>query len=407
MKKIFLLFIILIGVIFVVGCEQTTSMGYTIKYYYEAIEDETYVLEEAKNFISSKEGEVTITPETKEGFTFNEHISVLTGQVTLNSKPTFFLYYDRNSYDVIFNVDGSLYESIEAKYGEIISIENPMKTGYQFTSWKIEQTATTFDMSNPIDGNYILNATFERTDEPLEDPYDYSGYYAGAKGLYEDELVSFLHQLLNTGFDGVTYGDARYMLDDTDQDLSNVDNVILVYLGTSVSGTWDAGATWNREHVWPQSFLGVDADNSTVNSASDLHNLKPSNPRENSSRGNKYFGNETNPQTYEPRDEVKGDIARILFYMDVMYTELSLIYADEGDIYEMGNLDVLLQWHIIDPVDDFERNRNELIYDYQNNRNPFIDHPEFVEKIYGEIEILSVDDTAYLFGSMIEVIDGV
>jgi endonuclease I len=51
-------------------------------------------------------------------------------------------------------------------------------------------------------------------------------------------------------------------------------------------------------------------------------------------------------------------------------------------IYQMGDLQTLLLWHIQDPVDDFERNRNEVIFGYQGNRNPFIDHPELVSKIY-------------------------
>jgi endonuclease I len=194
------------------------------------------------------------------------------------------------------------------------------------------------------------------------------------------------------------------MLDETDRDPNQSGNLILVYLGTSVSGVWDSGNTWNREHVWPQSLLGVSADNSTVNSASDLHNLKPSDPAENSSRGNKFFGNSTTSQTYEPRDEVKGDIARILFYMDIMYDELSLIEANEGNTYQMGNLDALLAWHIEDPVDDFEMYRNQKIEAFQGNRNPFIDHPEFADKIYGSTQTTSIYEVTYMFGSMIESI---
>jgi endonuclease I len=155
--------------------------------------------------------------------------------------------------------------------------------------------------------------------------------------------------------------------------------------------------------VWPQSFLGVSASNGTVNAASDLQNLKPSDQAENSSRSNKYYGNSTTAQTYAPRDEVKGDIARILFYMDIMYNGLSLIYANEGSVYEMGNLEVLLAWHELDPVDDFEMNRNDLIETYQGNRNPFIDHPEFVDKIYQNNDELSVPRLETILSGMIEV----
>ncbi|PKK97241.1 MAG: hypothetical protein CVV58_02285, partial [Tenericutes bacterium HGW-Tenericutes-3] len=222
-------------------------------------------------------------------------------------------------------------------------------------------------------------------------------------GLTGTTLKSFLNTVVNTGFVGVTYGDARYMLDDTDRDPNNSNNVILLYLGTSVSGTWDGGITWNREHVWPQSWLGVSASNGTANAASDLHNLKPADPGTNSSRGNKYFANTTTSTTYAPRDEVKGDIARILFYMTVMYSNLELVNSYNSVVYQMGMLDILLQWHLQDPVDSFEQTRNNIIFNLQHNRNPFIDHPEFVEKLWGPITLsnntsifLNVETNRYL-----------
>ncbi|MGE4289524.1 MAG: endonuclease [Salinivirgaceae bacterium] len=213
-----------------------------------------------------------------------------------------------------------------------------------------------------------------------------TGYYDGADGLTGTAMESFLREVVTEGYYGISYGDSRYILDETDQDPNNPDNVILVYLGTSVSGTWDAGATWNREHVWPQSLLGVSVDNSSINEGSDLHNLKPANPSENSSRSNDYFDNSRTADTYEPRDEVKGDIARILFYMTVRYSNLELVNSAPAT-YQMALLDVLLDWHNEDPVDDFERNRNEVIYSYQNNRNPFIDHPEYVASIWNPTSV--------------------
>ena len=209
-----------------------------------------------------------------------------------------------------------------------------------------------------------------------------STYYASAEGLTGETLKAELHTIINTGFKGVTYGDARYMLDDTDRDPNNPNNVILVYLGTSVSGVWDGGVTWNREHVWPQSLLGVAADNNTVNAASDLQNLKPANPSTNSSRGNKYYDDMTTTVSYAPRVEVRGDLARILLYMEVMYTIYNLINSTPA-VNQMALLDVLLSWHELDPVDAFEMNRNEVIYTLQKNRNPFIDYPHFVELIWG------------------------
>ena len=259
--------------------------------------------------------------------------------------------------------------------------------------------ATDCDVIGSVDSSIagVYEITFYKTDEfgntitetvnitiISEDTTDYLGmdlfaYYDDAVGLYGSSLMDALHIILNTGFSGVTYGDARYILDESDQDPNNASNLILVYLGTSINGNWDSGATWNREHVWPQSLLGVSADNGTVNSASDLYNLMPANPGENSSRGNSPYSEMG--LGYEPRDEVKGDVARALFYMMIMYDELNLVDTAPG-VHEMGYLNELLQWHIDDPVDDFEMNRLEVIYGEQYNRNPFVDYPHFVELIW-------------------------
>lgn len=93
--------------------------------------------------------------------------------------------------------------------------------------------------------------------------------------------------------------------------------------------------------------------------------------------------------SWEPRDAVKGDIARMMFYMVVRYEygayDLELVdYTGTSNTPVFGKLSTLLQWHQQDPVDDWERNRNDIIFNsYQGNRNPFIDHPEFVNYIWG------------------------
>ncbi len=63
---------------------------------------------------------------------------------------------------------------------------------------------------------------------------------------------------------------------------------------------------------------------------------------------------------------------------------MNLRWGDSlAKIDDMGGLELFKQWHLLDPVDDFERNRNNVIYTYQGNRNPFIDYPEFVGVIWG------------------------
>ncbi|MCR3905946.1 MAG: endonuclease [Tenericutes bacterium] len=364
--------------------EQEVIAEYTVKVYYQNIEDDLYVLGDTEVYQDIVGETVAVTPQL-EGFIINDELSNLSGVVTIDDLLLLEVYFDREIYTVTFISDGiELYEE-QLKYeSPITSITDPVKEGYDFIGWTlINNGVTLFDFGTPIAEDTILYAKWLANDE-----YTYEGYYEGADGLTGSELTTFLRNIVTSGLIGVDYGEARYILDETDQDPNNSSRLILVYLGTSVSGTWDFGTTWNREHVWPQSLLGSSADNATVNPASDLHNLKPANPNENSSRSNKYFDNATTSSSYEPRDEVKGDIARILFFMVVRYDYLNLVNGVPG-VYQMGKLDTLLQWHIEDPVDAFEQNRNDVIYSYQNNRNPFIDHPEFVEKIWGPITLSS------------------
>lgn len=215
-------------------------------------------------------------------------------------------------------------------------------------------------------------------------------YYEAAINLQGDVLKVTLNNIINTDFIGLLYGDARDILQESDEDPNNSDNIMLVYTGDSVDSTWDSGITWNREHTWPQSRLGVyvSYDEDFPSKATDIHNLKPADPGENASRSNDYFSTVSGADFYEPRDEVKGDVARILFYMTTMYFDLTL-NDDElstTNSKTMGMLSMLIEWNELDPVDDFERNRNEVLYSYQGNRNPFIDYPEFVNLIWGTTE---------------------
>ena len=249
------------------------------------------------------------------------------------------------------------------------------------------------DMSTA--GNYIVtyyaidsagNETYLHVTYHIVDPSNPDGdpdiiaYYSTALGLTGNTLLLELRSIINTGMLKISYGDARYILNLSDADPDIAGNVKLVYSGLSVSGNWDDG-TFTREHVWPQSLLDTDVSNTTKNVGTDLHNLKPENQSWNSSRGNKYFDVATTTVSYLPRAEVRGDVARILFYMVVMYNYLELINGTPT-VYQMAMLDVLIQWHQQDPVDDFERNRNNVIFSYQRNRNPFIDYPEFVGMIW-------------------------
>jgi len=184
---------------------------------------------------------------------------------------------------------------------------------------------------------------------------------------------------------------------------------------------------YNREHSWPNSYGFPDTGDVPY---TDCHHLFATNTQYNSNRGSDPFGtcgsgcsenptdlnygfgggsgtypgnsNWSSPssRTYEVWNHRRGDIARAQLYMDVRYeggthaingkTEPQLILTDNlsqitgtsGGTAYMGRLTVLLQWHLADPVDDDERERNDVIASFQGNRNPFVDHPEWVECVF-------------------------
>ena len=232
-----------------------------------------------------------------------------------------------------------------------------------------EQTTVTLSYEITLNGIVIHSNEFEFI---VQKRPSFDEYYQSLEGLSGSAFKAELSRIISTGAKNLGYDAAKYVLPESDQDPNNPNNMILVYNRASIEGEWDGAATWNREHVWPQSKLNGA-------SKSDLHNLKPSNPGINSRRGSLPFvdgSGSYGPVTggWYPGDEDRGDIARIIFYMVTRYEQLS--------VSTMGDLNTLIRWHYEDPVDDFERHRNEVIYQYQNNRNPFIDHPEFVAMIY-------------------------
>jgi len=194
---------------------------------------------------------------------------------------------------------------------------------------------------------------------------------------------------------------------------------------TATCGTV-SGLLYNREHTWPKS-LGF--SNSSLAAHNDHHMLHLADKDENNHRGNKPYGtcrkvedgcsedptianhgegggtgiypgnsNWYNNSVYEVWHKQRGDMARSVFYMAIRYEGIASEDANDGDIPDleltddaglinatsngsakayMGFLSTLLQWHQQDPVDDRERDRNVVVYSFQGNRNPFIDHPEW------------------------------
>ena len=223
----------------------------------------------------------------------------------------------------------------------------------------------------------------------------YNNYYSSLNGLYGEELVLAMRQLLWTGLTMPSYEQIKSILEVTDRDPANPSNVIHIYTGLSVSGSWDY-RMWDREHVWPNSRLGIlRVSESGRNAGSDAHNLRPINASINSSRGHLFFDYPDGTYWYPDQSRVDlrsdiGDVARAAFYMSIMYDWLKLTddLSDKlnatyhFDNTYFGYLLALIDFHYQDLPDSFEITRNNLIYTYQNNRNPFVDYPHFVELIW-------------------------
>ena len=174
--------------------------------------------------------------------------------------------------------------------------------------------------------------------------------------------------------------------------------------------------SFDKEHIWAQSLGGFGRDGGA---GSDFHSLLPSDVRGNQHAHSNYnfapptsgiseYNNDkgtyvgrngyiagSDQKVFEPLDQYKGDVARAMFYMvaryyeyiDVLHPKLSLVDGSPAAMVASsqlpglaGDLETLLAWHQLDPVDSYEIKRNNLIYfNYQENRNPFIDYPEWAE----------------------------
>ena len=238
-----------------------------------------------------------------------------------------------------------------------------------------------------------------------EPPID---YYAAADGLVGEGLKGALHQRIR-GHRVLSYGSrgtvpALRVLDAMPGDPTRVR---LLYWGTGRS-ILDYGGNvgdWNHEHTWPQAY-GVD----TGPGNADLHHLRPCDVQANGERASLYFAEIVGGSTpllaplcretaaaWMPLPEEKGDLARAMFYMAVRYEggestpDLELSDTPNAGANRFGKLSDLLRWHREDPVNDEERRRNHLVYtDYQYNRNPFIDDPDYAEMVFAGVPVVRV-----------------
>ncbi|MDD4748243.1 MAG: endonuclease, partial [Salinivirgaceae bacterium] len=232
-----------------------------------------------------------------------------------------------------------------------------------------------------------------------------AGYYDPAQGLSGEPLRSALHDIID-GHTSISYSALWNAYRNTDKKPNG--KVWDIYsecdwtFGSDQCGNYsNICDCYNREHTVPQSWF-----NSASPMYSDIYHILPTDGKVNGYRSSYPYGECENGTVYglgklgtsttpgysstvfEPIDEYKGDIARIYFYMATRYMDVCSGWS--GASFSGNNLSVwtqilMINWHTQDPVSQKEIDRNNKIYsDYQHNRNPFVDHPEWVAEIWGE-----------------------
>ena len=248
-----------------------------------------------------------------------------------------------------------------------------------------------------------------------------TGYYDSANGLTGAALKSKLATIITNGhvdkgYSGLWTG---YKTTDIDKNYENDGSILDIYsenpstsdpykfvVTTDQCGTYSVeGDCYNREHIIPQSLF-----NQAAPMVSDIHFIRATDGKVNGMRSNYPFGKVGTATftsknggklgnsvssgytgtVFEPIDEFKGDVARMVFYFVTRY-ESKLSGFTTGNILggsaypglQTWELNQLLAWHNADPVSQAEINRNNASYTFQGNRNPFIDRPEYVSAIWG------------------------
>ena len=231
-------------------------------------------------------------------------------------------------------------------------------------------------------------------------------YYSNLNGLAGEDLIIALKEIISNPelVRAHSYSDIKEILKQADVNPENSNQVWLVYTEQARSKidfqtTSSNIGKWNREHTFPRSrggFNNISADSnadgidqywqtsidSLRHANSDAHGIRASDGPENSSRGNKHYGDYNGPTGN--LNSFKGDVARSVLFLSLRYNGLDIVDGFPDTVGQLGDLQTILSWNELDPVDDFEKNRNNIIYNWQNNRNPLIDLPEIVNYIWGE-----------------------
>ncbi|WP_423883446.1 endonuclease [Bizionia paragorgiae] len=283
-----------------------------------------------------------------------------------------------------------------------------------FTDLQLPFIANNYILRRVVDNDYVVANYGIPTANPYPNPNPNplvvqstqpDGYYDPIDGLSGSNLRQALQDIIAdpTTVRAQTYADVIDILKEADVNPANSNEVWLVYTeqGRAKLDYQYMGSStgkWNREHTFPRSLGGygsIDLDeisdgkdvywttnaDSLRHANSDAHALRAADGPENSSRGNQHYGQYTGPSGN--LGSFKGDVARSVLFLAVRYNGLEVVNGYPSVTGQMGDLATLLDWHRNDPPDDYEMNRNNVVYTWQLNRNPFIDHPDLVEYIWG------------------------
>lgn len=257
-------------------------------------------------------------------------------------------------------------------------------------NWGVRGTVATFLSQN-------AEAFYEDNGTSYEELSKLPGATA-TSAVPDSALFEELHSLM---FDNINlwssyqkqYDATRYQYQYTDVQNSGKTNTKIssFYSGVEVGPGWDGGQTWNREHTWPNS-KGTGASSTSALREADIMMLRPAPSKENSSRGNKPYGESADyfyPNTGS--FDVRGDVARILLYVYTCWGGHSDVAYHNGALDYMWGIngvieskEVLLDWMEADPVDTWELGRNDSVESITGTRNVFVDFPELGFLLFNE-----------------------
>lgn len=303
--------------------------------------------------------------------------------------------------------------------GYELSSMSAYKTGASGTAVELSGSGNTRTFTMPAYGVTVA-ATFAQSGSSGGGGDIPSGYYDPAKGKCGQELLTALYNIIKSrttpSYEGLWTAFKKTDIGSDGKIIDMYSDYPFTYSSDQCGNYSHLGACYNREHSFPKSWWGG-GTNTTTFPYADLFHLYPTDGYVNNQRSNYPFGECSNGTritygnytargrlgtctfsgysgtVFEPDDIYKGDFARTYFYIATCYNNLISGWSSNSDakmlagnsypVFTTWATNLLLKWHRNDAVSEKETTRNEAVYGIQDNRNPFIDHPEFVEYIWG------------------------